>query len=101
MAVINLAAGARSAHAVLAAGIEDTVNFSQDWETVEVTNRSGADAIYFTVDASVAAVGGANTYVVPAVAGARCRVAVPTGSNTVVRLISQLGSAYSVTRIGD
>jgi hypothetical protein len=97
MSTYTVQASEIGAHAkTLAAGTVDTVTFQRDCNTVEVLSIDGAAAIYFTVDGSTPTVGGANTYLVPAVIGA-LEVDVPTAGNAVVKLISAGTPSYSVT----
>lgn len=84
-------------HATVAvAGTDETVNFSGNVQSVEVMCRDGAAEIYFTIDGTTPTVGGDDTYVVPASAGAALRVGSPPGTD-VVKLISSGTPAYSVT----
>lgn len=85
-----------SKHATLAAaGTAETVNFSDNVQSVEVVNRTGTADIYFTIDGSTPTVGGDNTYVVPAALGAAQRIGSAPGTD-VVKLISASTQAYSV-----
>lgn len=55
---------AHSKHAQLGANTEDVVNLSNRPFNVMVANRAATNPIYFTIDGSVALVGGDNTYLV-------------------------------------
>lgn len=98
MANYAVAAGEIGTHNhVLGAAVEDVVTFDRDCDTVEVVNLDGIAAIYFSVDDSVAAVAGNNTYVIPAVVGAALIVDVRASpGDTKVRLISAGAPSYSV-----
>lgn len=84
-------------HLTLAASVVDSITFSGNPKTVEVCNRDGAAAIYFTVDGSVPTVGGDDCFVVAAAAGAALSVDASATAATVVKLISSGTPAYSVT----
>lgn len=80
----------------LVASTVDTVTFARDCAEIEVLNLNGAGILYFTTDGSVPTVAGANTHLVPAVAGAGKRVDVRGAGATVVKLISAAATSYSV-----
>lgn len=84
-------------HLTLAASTVDAITFSSNPKTVEVCNRDGAAAIYFTVNGVDPTVGGDDCFVVAAAAGAALAVDAPTTTATVVKLISSGTPAYSVT----
>jgi hypothetical protein len=93
----SVATGAVGVHSkTLAAGIEDVVTFAGDPDTVEVLSNGAAD-LYVSTDGAAATVAGANTYVLPA--GGPCARAIPSFSNSPVRLISAGTPTYSVTRM--
>lgn len=62
---------------------------------VEVVNRDGVAAIYFTVDGSTPTVGGDDTYVLPAAIGS-FTVRSPANVAAVVKLVSAGTPQYSV-----
>lgn len=81
----------------LTAGVVDTVTFtSTDAARVQLFSN-GAAEVYFTVDGSTPTVGGANCYLLPAVASVD-DVEPPTGGATVVKLISSGTPTLSVVR---
>lgn len=88
---------ATAKHLTLAASTVDSITFSVNPKTVEVLNRDGAAAIFFTVDGSTPTVGGDDCFAVPAAAGAALAVDAPSTTGTVVKLISAGTPAYSVT----
>lgn len=84
-------------HATLTAGLVDTVTFDREVQTVEILNR-GASELYFTTDGSTPVVNGDNNYVV--LAGSALKVSNDgtwDDRMTVVKLVSSVGIAYSVT----
>lgn len=83
----------RAKHATLVASTVDTINLSADHKVVQVHNRDGVSAIYFTVDGTTPTVGGDDILVFPAAIG---WVDVPVGDNAAVKLISAGTPAYSV-----
>lgn len=86
-----------STHQTAASGVADTVTLDKDYDAVEVVNRDGAGAIYFTVDGSAPTIAGDGTYVIPAVIGARKVASVElAAAATVVKLIASAVTAYSV-----
>jgi hypothetical protein len=97
MASYSVAAGQVGAHAkTLVASTVDTVTFTDDVDEIEVMS-DGTSAVYFTVDGSTPAVGGAGTWGLPASPAART-VEVRSASGTVVKLISAGTPLYSVAR---
>lgn len=93
----------KSTHQTTVADTVDTVTLGGDFRQVEVVNRDGADALYFTVDElggpssdGVPTVAGNNTYVVPASKGAALKVTSYKRGTTVVKLISAVATAYTV-----
>lgn len=90
---------AHSEYVTLVANQAATVTLDTDYDEVEVVNvdNAGAAPIYFQPDehAAAATVQGAGTEVVPAVAGARVRVACH-GEPTTVTLISTGASTVGV-----
>lgn len=86
-----------STHQTAASGVADSVTLDRDYAAVEVVNRDGAGAIYFTVDGSTPTIAGDGTYVIPAVIGARKVASVELAETaTVVKLIASATTAYSV-----
>ena len=86
---------------IAAVSTVETVTLQAFFPSVIVTNRQATSPaeIYFTTDGSVPLVGGDNTFMVPAVTGARVVVANRAGATntkTVVNLISIGTPAYSV-----
>lgn len=91
-----------STHQTAASGVADTVTLDRDYDAVEVVNRDGAGAIYFTIDGTTPTIGGDSTYVIPAVIGARVVPSVELASTaTVVKLIASADTKYSVTGLDD
>lgn len=82
-----------------ASGVADQVTFDSDVGAVEVLNRDGAGEINFTLDGSAPTIGAANTYVVPAIAGAALKVDSTelAAAATVVKLIASVATKYTVT----
>lgn len=96
MAVYTVAAGQLAVHnKTLAANIVDAINFDVDPSAVEI-QTDGAAAIYVTTDGSTPTVGGANTHLIPAIAGSRF---IRHGGDRGLRLISAGTPTYSVTKI--
>jgi hypothetical protein len=83
-------------HGTLVGSAVDTITLLTNPAVVEIVNVSGATAIYYTVDGSAPTVGGVNTRVVPAAAGARDRVNISPDATGVVKLISSGTPTYSV-----
>lgn len=90
----------------------DEIDLAADAGYVEVlarVNSSGIQyPIYFCVDGvggpgsdGVPTVGGVDTFVVPALAGAAVRVRSRKTSATVVKVISSGAQAYTVTAVND
>ena len=75
-------------HVTLVAATVATVNLVNNAGRVEVTNRDGAAAVYFTVDGSTPTVEGDDTHVVPAVIDRVEVVDETAGTTSVVKLIS-------------
>jgi hypothetical protein len=98
VASYTIAAGEIAAYGkALAASTVDTVTFTaSDRNSVRVYNDTGTAAIHFTTDGTTPTVNGANTYRVPASAGAYLTVEVLGGGATVVKLISSGTPTYSV-----
>jgi hypothetical protein len=88
----NIAAHAKT----LVASTADTVTYDYHVPEVEVVNLNGAGILYFTTDGSTPTVAGAATRVLPAAVGSRTVRVFPTGSVTVVKLISAAAVQYSV-----
>lgn len=81
---------------VMVANTEDKVIFFDNPSEVEIVT-DGTAKIYVTTDGSAATVGGDNTHIVPAIAGAKTlRHWDPTAA---VRLISPGTPTISVTRV--
>lgn len=96
MAVYDVGTGKVGVHdKALAANVMDAVNFADDPGAVEVVS-DGAAKVYVSVDGSAATVGGANTYLLPAVACSR--VIEHPGDPRAVKLISAGTPVYSVMR---
>lgn len=74
-----------------------TVDLDADYDVVEIYNR-GADEVYFRVDGSAPAVGGDDSYVVPAASYLQVPV-VGVAANTSAQLISSGTPPYSVTGV--
>lgn len=90
---------AKSVHNTI--GVADTAETvsieSGSYDTVLVTNRSGAQPLYFRLDGTTAVKAADDTYVVPAVAGAAKAVGVDGSSGPVnVSIISAGTEDYSV-----
>lgn len=99
MATTNLTAGQIGAHAIsLVGSAVDTVTCVDVWDVVKIVNISGASPIYATTDGTAPTVAGANTYLVPGIAGASISVARGTTGSTTVKLISSGTPSYSVQR---
>lgn len=93
MAIHNVAAGAVGTYNhTLSAGVVDSVGFATDPNVIEVIS-DGAAAIYVTVDGSAPTVGGANTYVLPALP---CSRKIRHVGNQAVKLISAGTPVYGV-----
>lgn len=88
----------RAKHATLAASTVDTVTLTSPYPSVEVLNRDGAAAIYFTVDGSTPTVEGDNTFVLLDSKSA-LEVNTNSGTTSVVKLISAGTPTYSVTGV--
>lgn len=85
------------AHA-LVAGAVDIVTIQRDCDRIEVTS-DGTAYLYFTVDGSDPTVGGQNCYAIPPTGSYAARdVSVPTGGQTVVKLISAGTPKYDVVQ---
>lgn len=91
MAALN---AIRAVHAALAAATEDVVTLTEEGNSVVIVNR-GVNPLYFTIDNTAAVAAAEDTYVVPA--GQSKAVRLP-GDPAIVRLISTLGTDYSVER---
>jgi hypothetical protein len=87
----------RAKHATLVASTVDTVTLGRDFNEVEILNRDGTAAIYFTVDGSTPTVGGDNALVIPAVIGSVTESTLDISGTNVVKLISAGTPSYSVT----
>jgi hypothetical protein len=97
VASYSIAAGEIAAYSkVLVAATVDTLTFSNDRDSVRVYNDTGTAVIHFTVDGTVPTTNGANTYRVPAVAGAYTDAEPRSGAATVVKVISAGTPTYSV-----
>lgn len=93
--------GMRIKHQQLTAATVDTVTLNADYPQVEVVNRDGAAAIFFTIDGDAPTVEGDNTHVLPAaISGVTVPSNADTGDPTVVRLISSGTPKYSVRGVG-
>lgn len=86
----------RAKHATLVAATVDTVTLSE-FSVVEVLNRDGVAAIYFTTDGSTPTVAGDNTQVLPAAVGGVQVSTINISGTNVVKLISAGTPSYSVT----
>lgn len=97
MAAYAVATGEVGVHGkALVASTVDTVTFTgRDCNAVEVLNETGTAAIFFTVDGSTPTVNGNGTHMLPAAVSA-LELEPPTGSATVVKLISVGTPSYSV-----
>jgi len=86
---------ARTRHVTLTADEVETVELGINAARIEVLNRDGAAAVWFTTNDDDPTVGGNNTYVLPAAIGA---VEVPdeVKGPSVVKLISSGTPAVSV-----
>lgn len=82
-------------YGTLAAGVVTTVTLTQDWNTVEVINRSGTAEIFFRTDGTNPTVGGNDSEMLPAAVGSVV-VDVESGAATVVKLISAGTPTYGV-----
>ncbi len=82
----------------LAAAVEDTVNFADDSDQLEVLWFTATEPVFFSVDGTAAAVDGGTCYVV--VANSSVAVDRPKQATAVpvVRLISAAPAVVSVMR---
>ena len=88
---------AQSEHNTLTASTVATVTLdSGSYDTVLVTNRSGSNPLYVTVDGSVPTVAGDDTFVVPAAAGASKAFGWESTGAVTVKIISAGAEDYSV-----
>jgi hypothetical protein len=97
MASYAVGAGEVGVHKTLVAATVDTVTFNHDCSRVEVTNRDGSAEIYFTADGTTPTVGGNTVQMLPAAISVS--VVTAYGGNSVVKLISSGGPAYSVIEV--
>ena len=89
-----------SKHATLVAGTADTVTVHlRRFESVEVTNRDGADEITYTLDGTVPVADADDTWVLPAAVAARSHPSPGDGVDVVVTLISVGAPKYSVVKV--
>lgn len=96
MAEHTIASGDIAKHGIaLAADVVDTVTFGDNVKAVQIIS-DGAAAVYYTVDGSTPTLGGANCYMIPAVAAVDERVM--NTSSDVVKLISSGTPVLSVQR---
>lgn len=87
----------RSASGTLTANTVDTVTLSDNASRIQVTNRSGASEIYFSIDGTTPTVGGDDTFILPAAIGSRVVSSDDVGVDiTTVKLISTGTPTYSV-----
>ncbi len=86
---------AKTRHVTLTAGQVATVELGVNAARVEVLNRDGAAAVYFTTNDDEPTVGGDNTYVLPAAISA-LDVPDEIKGPSVVKLISSGTPAVSV-----
>lgn len=88
---------ARCEHSALTAATIDTVTVTAPQVEVCLTNRTGADEIYFTIDGTAPTVGGQNCFVLPAAICSRTIQKNAFGATVaVVKLISAGTDSYSV-----
>ncbi len=86
---------AKTRHVTLTAGEVETVELGVNAARVEVLNRDGAAAVYFTTNDDDPAIAGDNTYVLPAAISA-LDVPDEIKGPSVVKLISSGTPAVSV-----
>ena len=99
MTAHTVAAGGVAKHRfVLAAGVEDTVNFADDADQLEVLCFTATEPVFFTVDGTAAAVDGASSYVVTANSSMAVDRPRQATAGPVVRLISAAAATVSVMR---
>ena len=86
---------ARTRHITLTAGEVETVELGINAARIEVLNRDGAAAVYFTTNDVEPTIAGNNTYVLPAAVSA-LEVPDEISGPSVVKLISSGTPAVSV-----
>lgn len=100
MAALAIAAGAVSVTATLVASTVDTITAAGDRNKVRIVQTAGTPVpLYVTLDGSTPTVGGANTFVVPAVLGQVREFDVPTAGDTVVKVIGAGTPTYTVEAV--
>lgn len=78
-------------HGTITAGSVTTVTLDKDYRDLEVVNRDGSDAIWFTIDGSTPTEAGDGVHVLPAQISAKRVLSRDSSDPTVVKLLVASG----------